>query len=294
MNIHPLRHDPSDLALAARNGDTKMVQLLLNNADNIYELISTQNVHGESALPIAAARGHIEIVKLIITKYKELEDYVGPIPLVKNNYTSLLTAIRSYAKILDGTQVKVGVYNENKVDSSYFGIIQKLLNTFPDDVDIPDNKGCTPLYYAALEFAKYKKGNKESKNGNRVEIFDKIIKILIEYGANPNYRNNASNRTPQEIMATVGVSLNLHETKIESNDKTLRQESTEKNYTIDEHNEKKTKTLKKCFPGDVDFKNKLDNNCFKLNKAKKQDESWSYLLFPQRRLKEVRKNNKKK
>lgn len=175
-------HITTPLHKAALLGDYKNYLELKKNT-KFFTWLITPDFNGDLPLDRAAARGHWEIVKDLITMHKSSDDTDYNYDHTPHLYTALLSAVKWSFKVLDGTyniNGQHGVFNTGPTSAKdYKNIIRKLIRTYPDQVNHCDDQGCSPIYYAihALGDAK-EKANKKSS-----ELAVQVIRVLLNHNA---------------------------------------------------------------------------------------------------------------
>lgn len=95
---------------AALHGNYQQVlQLKNDNPTYFLEMLMTRDKNDDFPLDRAAARGHYEIVKLLVEEHKQNKlQYAGN----DRNYNPLLSAIRWYCKVIDNTYDKFALHGK--------------------------------------------------------------------------------------------------------------------------------------------------------------------------------------
>jgi len=127
----------------------------------------------------AAARGHFAMVEFLVNEHKKNKIKYST---NKENYSPLLSVVRWYCKVLDGTyadNVLVGQFNTGETsDTGYLNIIRLLMQEFPEHIHMPDNKGLYAMHYVFFHLKNaIKSGDQDNK-----EKLTNLVKILIENG----------------------------------------------------------------------------------------------------------------
>ena len=160
------------LMLAAQEGHTEIVELLLKNKANV----DLANNERSTALMFATQNGHKEIVQLLLTKTADVN--------LKNSQgrTALMIATakghKEIVALLLGKDAKVDLANNERFTALMFATqnghkeIVELLLTKTADVNLKNNQGCTALMIAAF------KGHKE------------IVESLLRKAAKVDLANN--------------------------------------------------------------------------------------------------------
>ncbi|KAH0916788.1 hypothetical protein HID58_031234, partial [Brassica napus] len=223
-NESPGKRGDSPLHIAARTGNLgKVLESIrsCNGAEELKELLSKQNLEGETplytaadnghslitfpnlamttdllcttALHTAATQGHIDVVNLLLKTDSHLAK------IAKNNgKTALHSAARmghvEVVKSLIGNDASIGFRTDKKgqtalhmaVKGKQEGIVLELVRPDPKVLSVEDNKGNTPLHIAT------KKGR------------TKIVRCLVSFdGINLNALNKAGD-TALDIAEKIG------------------------------------------------------------------------------------------
>jgi Ankyrin repeats (many copies) len=190
--MHSTRNDLSEntgtteLHEAAKWGEyNQALDLKEKRNDEFLKFLIKADYNGDLPLDRAAARGHYNIVEMLINAHSLPNcSYHG---LAKNNYTPFLSAVRWYCKVLDGTYTRGGVTGKfntvvnDKQDykKDYINIIKLLIQRFPQHISKADDKGLNAMHYAVmhLNHAMDKTTNQKVQNA-----LIELVKLLRESG----------------------------------------------------------------------------------------------------------------
>ncbi|OGT37189.1 MAG: hypothetical protein A3F12_04190 [Gammaproteobacteria bacterium RIFCSPHIGHO2_12_FULL_38_14] len=183
---------------AAIYGNLHTVEELLNeDRVSFLQMLVTEDENKNLPLDRAAPRGHFQIVKILIEAHKSIDskDYVMH---NQQSYTPLLSTVRWYLKVLDGSYNKgtlSGIFNTRKnKDSEYLNIIRLLIQQYPEWINQCDNKGHNALYYVvhAVADAVY------NENHLLLEKTKTVAAILMSNGCNFDDISNNKN-SPHDL-----------------------------------------------------------------------------------------------
>lgn len=177
---------------ACLNGEYNVVkELLANDKIQFQQMLNTIDYNNNLPLDRVAARGHKRIAELLIQAHKESND-CDYIIYNKQEYTPLLSAVRWYCKVLDGTYAKgnclLGKFNTaSNFKRDYMNLIKLLMDSYPEHKNTTDNKGCNSLYYVILHLAEAIK-SKAGDNKNVVAL-SRLSDLLIKEGVSLDITN---------------------------------------------------------------------------------------------------------
>jgi hypothetical protein len=178
---NPSKHT-TKLHNAALDGDFAKVQGLKESDPEFLNMLTTRDHNQDLPLDRAAARGHYPIVELLVKEHK-----INKKPYFVNsrNYSALLSAIRWYCKVLDGTykeRIVVGEFNTGETkDNDYLNVIKLLMKEYPEHIHKVDNKNLYGLHYVFFHFREAIK----NKNDTNINALKQLIMVLIQNGMSP-------------------------------------------------------------------------------------------------------------
>lgn len=132
---------------------------------------------GRSALHWATARGHLNVVSVLVTLYHASIDLLtqeSETPLIIAVLTNNLEMVRlliSYGAYLQHTNNQGASALHLAAGFGYTSIVRELLSQGAW-IELEDNEGESPLFYAVRESHQH------------------VVKLLLDAGANPNHPNN--------------------------------------------------------------------------------------------------------
>lgn len=171
----------NQLMIAAENGDLNRVREQLERGVNV----NARSQSGHTALMLAAAAGHLEVVKALLNA--KADPNIRAYTFHAGEFLTLMAAMnrcnKDWEKILDAMIAAGGEVNPKEVFSSspmtyaitrYDPVLVKALIARGADVNLKNEVGATPLMTAVMS------------RGATVEN----VKILLAAGADANARDN--------------------------------------------------------------------------------------------------------
>jgi cytohesin len=175
-----------ELLKAAENGNLIKVQTALENGANPN---AKNNNNGSTPLHIAAYKGHVEIVKILLDRGADLnaKDNTGHAPLHWAAIEGHVDVVRVLLDRGANPNAKNNTGHTPLHNAAYFGHVEivKILLDRGADLNAKDNTGHAPLHWAAIE--------------GHVDV----VRVLLDRGANPNAKNNTGH-TPLHNAAYFG------------------------------------------------------------------------------------------
>lgn len=170
---------------AALFGDyNTLVKLQKENSAEFQNMVILKDEYGVCAIEVAAARGHFDIVKLLLAAYESGPEFKYQCT-TSHDYTHILTAVRGYLNSLNPTTPKEyfrsGTFIANTAknfNENYLGIIELLLNHYPELANACDDKGLNALYYTVHNIA----DGHETRNENLLRQSLKLARLLLRHG----------------------------------------------------------------------------------------------------------------
>jgi len=171
----------NQLMVAAENGDLNRVREQLEKGVDV----NARSQAGHTALMLAAAAGHLEVVKALVDA--KANPNLGALSFHAGEFLTLMAAMnrcnKDWEKILDAMIAAGGEVNPKKVFSNspliyaitrYDPILVKALIARGADVNLKNERGTTPLMTAVMS------------RGATVEN----VKLLLSAGADASARDN--------------------------------------------------------------------------------------------------------
>lgn len=171
----------NQLMIAAENGDLNGVREQLEKGVDV----NARPGAGHTALMLAAAAGHFEVVKALLNA--KADPNIGALTFHAGEYQTLMAAMnrcnKDWEKILDAMIAAGGEVNPKQAFSKsplmyaitrYDSVMVKALIAKGADVNLKTERGTTPLMTAVM---------------SRAATLD-IVKLLLAAGADPNARDN--------------------------------------------------------------------------------------------------------
>eukprot|EP00009_Paramoeba_aestuarina_P006284 CAMPEP_0201524682 /NCGR_PEP_ID=MMETSP0161_2-20130828/24317_1 /ASSEMBLY_ACC=CAM_ASM_000251 /TAXON_ID=180227 /ORGANISM="Neoparamoeba aestuarina, Strain SoJaBio B1-5/56/2" /LENGTH=436 /DNA_ID=CAMNT_0047924199 /DNA_START=262 /DNA_END=1569 /DNA_ORIENTATION=- len=169
-NLLALERKVSPLYLAAQNGFTEMVELLLHYGAEV----DLRNINGVTPLLKAAQKGHIDIVVLLLKHNAAVDarDNLGYWPMsVAMNFPKIMEILLESGADVHLTNAKNQATLLYSASSAGLSEIALLLLRHGADVNSPNRNGASPLLKAS------QKGHED------------IVRLLVHHGADLNWRD---------------------------------------------------------------------------------------------------------
>lgn len=171
----------NQLMIAAENGDLNRVREQLEKGVDV----NARSQGGHTALMLAAAAGHLEVVKALLNA--KADPNIGAISFHAGEFLTLMAAMnrcnKDWEKILDAMIAAGGEVNPKKVFinsplmyaiTRYDPVLVKVLIAKGADVNLKNKRGTTPLMTAVMS------------RGSSAEN----VKLLLAAGADTDAHNN--------------------------------------------------------------------------------------------------------
>lgn len=203
-NIDPRGCDLSPLQLALRTGAESISRTLVEKGAKI----NITDDLGHTALHIAAHKGYLELVKMIVGLRADIdcEDYQGRTPMFlaceSRSYAVAAFLFNQGARLPESDAgSNIPFYTEDE-----HGHVEQLLQLSGDDIDVKDAIGQTPLFEAcrlgALDIARLllERGASATVTDNQGQtaLFaiqrshvhsGRLVRLLVEVGVDPMHQN---------------------------------------------------------------------------------------------------------
>ncbi|XP_070582296.1 uncharacterized protein [Ptychodera flava] len=173
-----LKFTPKNLYLSSNDGDLEKVLFML--ADGYDPNCKFANTQGNTALHGAAAKGHVEILSVLIQAGGNIDaiNDNGQTPLMESTGNNQIECIKYLIK----AGANVSAQEDDGMSCLHLAaklghleVIKVLLSTHRIEVNIQDEGGWSPLIWAAEHKQK------------------EIVQYLLDHGADPNIRDNEEN-----------------------------------------------------------------------------------------------------